>query len=517
MIPVVTPEEMRGFDAASEIPMATLIDRAGAVVAREALRMLGGAYGRRVTLLCGSGNNGADGRAAAIRLERRGVRVRTIEVNRYRSVPETIEECDLVIDAVVGTGFSGTFTAPNVGGAPVLAVDLPSGLDGLTGLIRVPNVALRADRTVSFAAWKPGMLFGRGPALCGEVVLADIGLPVRSSVHVLDRETVARRLPVRAMDAHKWNAAVVVFGGSAGMIGAPRLASSAALRAGSGMVRIGIPGFVNIEGGEAVGVHIPAENWANAALLQSERCRSMVLGPGLGRNRAAMTAVRAILAHADLPIVLDGDGLAALASDPFEDDNGIGTTTRTDELAIAALTPSQRAIQEANSRRTVNPSVTRTIAVPANVRNIDPAFEAASRVLQHRKLGATLLTPHDGEYERITGKPVGGDRIRAAQRLATATSAVVLLKGPTTIVASPDGRTELIAHGDQRLATAGSGDVLSGIIASLIAQGLSPFDAAATGAFIHGEAARSCADVGVIASDLIDAIAIAWQRLVRRA
>jgi ADP-dependent NAD(P)H-hydrate dehydratase / NAD(P)H-hydrate epimerase len=515
---VVRSDDMRAFDLASPVPIPALIERAGAAVAHEAINMLGGTYGRRVILLAGSGNNGADGRAAAVRLERRGVRVHTIEVNRYRSVPERIEECDLVIDAVVGTGFTGQFSAPNVAGALVLAVDIPSGVDGLTGLVRVQNSAFRADRTVTFAAWKPGLLFGRGPEFSGVVKVIDIGLPVTSSVHVLNLQTARNRLPQRPLNDHKWKSAVFVIGGSVGMTGAPRLATAAAMRCGSGMVRVGIPGDTDVSGSEAVGVHLPGDGWANAALLQTERCRAIVLGPGLGRSRIAMQGVRAVLSHAtSIPIVLDGDGLAALSASPHHDDpNGLPQSRpgADDELRVQeAKSPAQRAIYEANNRRAL-PLITARPAEPiATVRNLDSAFDSAQKALQHRRSETTILTPHDGEYERITGKPVGADRMRAAQQLAVATRSIVLLKGPTTVVAAPNGRTELICNGDQRLATAGSGDVLSGIIASLLAQGLSPFEAAATGAFLHGEAANCCASHGVIASDLVAALPTAWKRV----
>ena len=166
---VVTPEEMRAVDAAAADRIDELIARAGAAVARTALAMLGGAYGRRVVVLAGSGNNGADGRVAADHLGRRGVHVRVVDVDRRNPVPEHIERCDLVIDAVFGTGFAGMYVAPDVDGSRVLAVDVPSGLDALSGLVRPGSRVLHADRTVTFVAWKPGLLFGDGPAYAGEV------------------------------------------------------------------------------------------------------------------------------------------------------------------------------------------------------------------------------------------------------------------------------------------------------------------------------------------------------------
>jgi ADP-dependent NAD(P)H-hydrate dehydratase / NAD(P)H-hydrate epimerase len=534
MVPVVTPEDMRAFDLASPVPIPVLIERAGAAVAAEAIRMLGGTYGRRVLLLAGTGNNGADGIAAARILERRGIRVQTIMATRHLPLPVRLPAADLIIDAILGTGFTGTFTAPETGSTPVLSIDLPSGLDGLSGLVRSPNRAIRADRTVTFAAWKPGLLFGRGPELAGVTKVIDIGLPVQSSVHVVDAETVAHRLPIRSRNAHKWNAAVLVVGGSAGMTGAPSLAAAAAMRAGCGLVRIGVPG-VEITGTEAVGVPMPAEQWGGAALLFAERCGAMVLGPGLGRNRVGLAAVRATLGRASMPVVLDGDGLAALGADGGEEpDTPMHTTLQrvTTAAVVTELSPGQRAIREASARRVVTPieaapsstssngrggtvsSIAAAGSTRAVVRAIDSSFGAAERVLSARTPGTTVLTPHDGEYERITGKSVGANRILAAQRLAAATGAVVLLKGATTVIADHEGRTELVRHGDERLATAGSGDVLSGIIGALIAQGLAPFEAASTGAYLHAECVGYGPAHGLIASDLVSSLSAAWNGLI---
>ena len=172
MIPIVTPAEMAAIDAAAPEPVEVLIGRAGAAVAREALRMLGGGYGRRVVVLAGPGNNGADGREAARRLARRGVRVRVHELG---DLPASVDHADLVVDAVLGTGARPGFVAPRVApDIPVLAVDLPSGADGLTGA--AGEGVLAADRTVTFAALKPGLLLHPAAALAGEVQVADIGL-----------------------------------------------------------------------------------------------------------------------------------------------------------------------------------------------------------------------------------------------------------------------------------------------------------------------------------------------------
>ena len=189
MIPVLTPAEMAAVDAAAPEPVEVLIERAGAAVAREALRLLGGAYGRRVVVLAGKGNNGADGRSAARRLERRGVRVEVIDA---LGAPARLPGADLVVDAAYGTGFRGAYDAPEAGGTPVLAVDIPSGVDGTTG--EAAGLVLAATRTVTFAALKPGLLFDPGRSLSGDVVVADIGLDVRCAACRGGRAARRRRL-----------------------------------------------------------------------------------------------------------------------------------------------------------------------------------------------------------------------------------------------------------------------------------------------------------------------------------
>lgn len=443
---VVTPEEMRAIDSAAETDMGVLIARAGWAVARTARQMLGGSYGRRVTVLAGRGHNGADGLVAARNLQAWGVRTAIIRVDRATPAPDHIADCDLVIDAAFGTGFSGTFVAPRVGSIPVLAVDIPSGVDGLTGLVQRGSQPFICARTITFAALKPGLLFADGPGYCGVLEVADIGLETPSPVHVLDEATVRLRLPARGRAAHKWSAAVLVIGGSEGMSGAPTLTARAAMRTGAGMVRLGVPGEKHPSAGpfgaEVVGALLPAAEWEDAAVKASQKCGAVVVGPGLGRSGDATQGVRALLARTEtLPTVVDADGLAVF-----------------------------------------------------------PKYRIGNR----SAAAGVVLTPHDGEYKTMTGQPAGDDRISAARRLAQITNAVVLLKGPVTVVADQHNRVELVMNGDSRLATAGSGDVLSGIIGALMAQGLPAFEAASTGAFVHGAASSLGTARGFIASDIID-------------
>ncbi|MDP1805211.1 MAG: NAD(P)H-hydrate epimerase, partial [Acidimicrobiales bacterium] len=199
MIPVLTPEERRAVDRAAPEPEEVLVARAGGAVAREALSMLGGAYGRRVVVVAGKGNNGADGRVAADRLRRQGIRVEVVDAGDQ---PERLPDSDLVIDAAYGTGFRGDYTAPDPAGAPVLAVDIPSGIDGLTG--EAQPGAVRATATITFAALKTGLLLGAGFQHAGRVSVADIGLDVsRSTIGVVESADVAAWLPGRERDSHK--------------------------------------------------------------------------------------------------------------------------------------------------------------------------------------------------------------------------------------------------------------------------------------------------------------------------
>jgi ADP-dependent NAD(P)H-hydrate dehydratase / NAD(P)H-hydrate epimerase len=441
--PVLTPAEMADVDAAAPEPVDVLIERAGSAVAAAALRMLGGSYGRRVVIICGKGNNGNDGRAAARRLRARGVQVVELDA---AALPAVLPDAHLVIDAAYGTGFRGAWPAPDTGATPVLAVDIPSGVDGATGVAAGPVIT--ADETVTFAALKSGLLFHPGRSIAGRVTVADIGLDVsRTGTHLVGADDVARWFPQRAPMAHKWNAAVAVVAGSPGMLGAAHLSVRGAQRAGAGMVRLGVPGLQSdpLQPTEVVGVALPATGWAGPALQAVERCHAMVIGPGLGRVDATGAAVRAVVAQVPVPVVVDADALYHLA---WSGDGAIGTL-----------------------RGRVHP---------------------------------TVLTPHDGEFALLRGGRVGPDRIAAAKALAADLRSVVLLKGATTVVAAPDGRVLLVTEGDERLATAGTGDVLSGVLGALLSRGVPAFEAAGAAAFLHGRAARHGHVVGMVAGDLPD-------------
>ncbi len=517
MTPILTPEQMRAVDAGSPVPVDELIERAGTAVARAAIGMMGGTYGRHVTVLAGPGNNGADGRVAARVLANKGVRVSLVEIGRHLPAPAELPACDLVVDAAFGTGMNRPFVAPHVEARYVLAVDIPSGLDALTGVVRSDSRVLRADRTVTFAAPKVGMYLGRGPELCGEIDVVDIGLPVGNpDLFLFDESDAIRLLPKRPADAHKWRSGLLVVAGSAGMTGAAALAARSAQRGGAGVVRLGVPGEV-LSGTEAVGVSIPAEHWGGAAIAATEKCRAVVVGPGLGRTRSTVVGVRQLLAKVDLPLVVDGDGLFALTDDRPNDmrADALGKIGTAPVEANVPLSPGSRAIVDAQARRLGTRPATLKQTVAA-VRSIDASFETAARLLEDRRPSTTVLTPHDGEFERLTRKLPGHDRVDAVRRFAGAIDAVVLLKGPTTVISAPTGMTYLVNSGDQRLATAGTGDVLSGLIGSFLAQGLPSLEASALGAFIHGRAAQDGRRFGFVAGDLPDLIADYCEQLAAR-
>ena len=466
MEPVLTPTEMREADRrtiAAGTPVGVLMDRAGRAVAWEVRRVLGFTYGHRVVVVCGKGNNGGDGLVAARVLSGWGVRVDVLDLGAEldeATVDAVLDRADLLVDAMYGTGFTGVLdgiaarVARRSREITTVAVDVPSGIDGLTGL--AAGEVVHADSTVTFAARKPGVCFEPGRSHAGEVRLVDIGIdlggdPEEPGLALTDASDLHRWLTPVDPAAHKWTSALLVVGGSGGMIGAPLLVSHAAMRVGAGIVWCGVPGrdaAARASGSEVVMQALPATDdgalaGLGALIDTTARFRGAVIGPGLGGAPETRAAVRALVEQLASPLVLDADGLNA-----FEGDAG------------------------SLSKR----------AAP------------------------TVLTPHAGEYARLVGEPVGDDRVAAARRLARTTGAIVLLKGPGTVIAEPGGRCAITPHDGPWLGTAGSGDVLSGIIGGLLARGLSPFAAAAGGAFLHASAADRAGHTGLIAGDLVAAL-----------
>jgi NAD(P)H-hydrate epimerase len=437
---------MGEIDAAAPEPVEVLIGRAGGAVARQAIAMLGGCYGRRVVVVAGKGNNGNDGRDAARRLARRGVRAQVVDID-VGSVPA----CDLVIDAAFGTGLRGTYEWPERhAGTPVLAVDIPSGVDGLTGA--AGEGVGHATATVTFAALKPGLVLQPGAEHAGAVTVADIGLDVtRARAAVVEGRDVASWIRPLPATTHKWRTAVWVVGGSPGMAGAAALAAGGAQRAGAGYVRQSSPHGEPAADlpVEVVTTRVDGPHWADAVLADLDRFKALVIGNGLGTDASTASEIRVVVAKSTEPVVVvDADGLTALGRD-------------------------------------------------------------AADVVGPR----TILTPHDGEFARLAGVPPGADRLAAARDLAERLGCVVLLKGGPTVVAAPDGSVLIVTTGDARLATAGTGDVLAGVIGALAARGLAPAQAAAAGAYLHGAAAHLGWRQGFVAGDLLVRLPEAIDRL----
>lgn len=434
MIPVVTPEEMGRIDAAAGVDTEVLIERAARAVTRVARQMLAQPLSKRagvqptsghsasqpvVLVVAGGGNNGADGRTAAHLLAEAGIGCDVVAPANLAAADVRRKLADdtyrLVIDAAFGTGLNRPWNPPPQPAAPVLAVDVPSGVDGLTGR---DLGSWDAEVTVTFGALKVAHVLYPGAAKCGEVHLDRIGLHVDDAASALLTDASAHaHLAGIDPNAHKWQRAVRVVAGSAEYSGAGWLASAAALGAGAGAVVASCPGTDARDVArpvEAIARSLPADDWATQVLDGVERFGALVVGPGLGRDEATMSEVRTLVARCPVPVVVDADGLAAVASH---------------------------------------------------------AEVVAERAERHGPAAPTVLTPHVGEWTELMRRKPDDGPIAAAREAAAKFNATVLLKGPTTVVAPPDadGVAHITTAGNQRLATAGSGDVLSGVIASCIA------------------------------------------------
>lgn len=463
--------DIRAAEAAltATVPEGTLMARAAAGLARRCGRLLhnrGGRYGARVLLLVGAGANGGDALLAGARLARGGADVRALGLDPARVHPAGLAalraaggrvvdavpaRLDLVVDGVVGLGGTGGLRDPAVAalaaagaarddrGRPptTVAVDLPSGVVPDTGA--VPGAAVAADVTVTFGAWKPALVVGEAARLAGEVELVDIGLGPwlrgEPALHVTGAADVADRWPHPGPGSHKYARGIVALAtGSPAYPGAAVLSVAGALAGPAGMVRYAGPARDAVLA--AYPQVVPAASAAAAG-----RVDAWVCGCGLGTDARAVAELRTVLA-APQPVLLDADALRLLADD-------------------------------------------------------DGAPDGPAALLRRRS-GPTVLTPHDGEYARLAGGPVGDDRVAAARRLAAHWRAFVLLKGDRTIVAGPAGPVWGNPSGTPELATAGTGDVLAGLIGSLLAGGVPPGEAAAAGAYLHGLAGRQAARGGAV-------------------
>lgn len=463
------------------IPGPALMERAGRALAAQV------APEGRVAIVCGGGNNGGDGYVAARVLRERGREVDVLFVkdpgelrgdarNAFELLgggpapepfaPERLDGALTVVDCLLGTGATGAprglfgdaVRAINARGGHVVACDVPSGVDASTG--EVAGDAVRADVTVTFHAAKPGLWIAPGKALCGEVVVAGIGIPDGAPVTPgagLIEPDVLDEHPGRGADGTKFASGhVLVAGGSRGLTGAPTLASLGAMRAGAGYVTACVPAslepILEVKLTEAMTAGVAEQDGALApgaardVVARTDRGGALVLGPGIGRAEGALEAARAIARDAPVALVLDADGLNAHAG-------------RLPEL--------------------------------------------------RGRSAPTVLTPHGGELARLLD--IGSDEVKArrlacVREAAQRSGAVVVLKGDDTLVAAPGGPVAVSPGGSPALATAGTGDVLSGVLGAFLARGMEPFAAACAGVWVHAEAGRRAAEAlgveGVVAGDV---------------
>ncbi len=515
---IATAEQMREMDRVAikerGIPSTELMERAAQALTRAVLKQAAkvreeGDRPWRVVCFCGAGNNGGDGVAAARMLREAGCEVRAVLVGKRDKMtadcremerrlgessgiledfePDSAEfaawclEADVMVDALFGIGLNteirgGALLAVhmmNTCDIPVISADIPSGVEADTG--RILGEAVKADVTVTFTMPKAGHFLGEGMSCTGHLKVAYIGIPMDLVVNVeSDLNAVTGHdviLPRRSRTAHKGDfGKVYMLAGSVGYTGAPVLAARAAMRTGSGLVTVGVPApawpVVAGKLDEAMAQPLPAGKDGNLSLeatemVQNSAGRSDVclIGPGLGRGNSAGAVVRTLLRSIHTPVILDADGINALAG------------------------------------------------------HID--------VLDERKGLITILTPHDGEFARLSDEDLSGEhRLEAARSFARTHGCCLVLKGYRTITAFPDGATYINTNGNPGMAVGGSGDVLSGIILSLMGQGIPCREAVPMAVWIHGAAGDLCAreigEYGMLPSDMIARLPEVLERQVMR-
>lgn len=481
MLPVLTAGETQALDRATEergVSIELLMERAALGCARAAVSLAGGAYGKRLVAVCGKGNNGGDAIAAARIASTWGMRATVVLLSdpeelreparmnfgrlggagvrwiRYTSegLTRVLPRADVVMDGLFGSGFRGApegdyraaIEAMNRSAVPIVAVDIPSGVEGDSGAVRGP--AVRAATTVTFGAPKVGDVLYPGAEHAGRLEVIDIGFPeelVVSDLHLVESKDVRRMIPVRAADAHKHRSGdVLVVAGSRRMAGAARLVAEGAYRAGAGLVTVAAPmGILPVvQAGLAEAVYVPlpegpagslAEDAWDTLLERIDRYDAIATGPGLSTDEETPAFVRRLVRESPVPVVADADALNAFVS-------------RAGELR-----------------------------------------ERASDL---------VLTPHAGEFGRLFRMPspeVLEDRVGFTRKAAAETGAVVVLKGPRTLVGLPSGVVRVNPTGSPALATGGTGDVLAGVLAAYLARGVSAADAATAAVFIHGLAGQA--------------------------
>lgn len=472
---LLTPSEMALADelaVKAGVASLTLMENAGQAVAYEVTQRF---PIQPVLVLCGPGNNGGDGIVVARLLDDRGWPVRVgllgekadlkgdaaVMARRWQghiepARPDMCRDFGLIVDALFGAGLSrdiegdalALVEAMNANGGDIVAVDIPTGIDGTTGETR--GAAVRAALTVTFFRYKPGHLLHPGAGHCGELLLADIGIPdsVLADIEISQFENDPKlwQLPQRALDGHKLTSGhCVVVSGDELHTGASRLAALGAARVGAGLVTlVGDRDALRIHAAHVTAIMLAVAEDADAfaELLADRRRNAVVIGPAAGVGES--TRLRVLVAlKSGASVVLDADALTSFEHDP--------------KLLFSAVTS--------------------------------------------KTSGDVVLTPHEGEFARLFGT-IAGCKTERAQIAAERSGATVLIKGPDTVIARPDGRTVINSTGTPLLATAGSGDVLAGIIGGLLAQGMSGFDAACAGAYVHGMAGRAYNKPGFMADDL---------------
>lgn len=503
MYELLTTEQMADADrraVAAGLPSLTLMENAGSAVADVAAQML--APGAAVIILCGPGNNGGDGYVAARLLKNRGfavtvsslVPIETLtgdarEMARLSNcepvlfIPDSIDGNSLVIDAVFGSGLSRPLP-PLVEdiiervqrlGIPVLAVDIPSGIDGNTGA-RL-GAAFRATKTVTFVRMKLGHVLYPGRDHCGATLVSDIGIGsdiiAELEVHAAHNSRPAlfsaRRLSGPQCHKYTRGHALVVSGGPL-QSGAARLAARGALRLGAGLVTIcGPSSACAVHAAHVTAIMLAPCHGAKdlSEILSDVRKTAVLVGPGGGVGAEIIAIVEAALAS-QAAVVLDADALTSYAQ----------MRSATDQAVAFGFTG----------------RASGTFVVP------DDLF----RAIAAKSAGSVVLTPHDGEFKRVFGE-LPGSKVDRARAAANRSHAIIVLKGPDTVIAHPDGRVVINSNAPPTLATAGSGDVLAGFITALLAQGVNAFEAACAAVWVHGECANRFGP-GLIAEDLPDMV-----------
>ena len=476
---LLTVDEMYAADKAAVeagIASVTLMENAGTAVAR-AIRDRWEPC--RVTILCGPGNNGGDGFVVARLLDETGWTVTLallgdaaglkgdakINADRWKGAvtplsPSVLDDAELVVDAIFGAGLARDVDCSvrdvieAIGGRPIVAVDVPSGVHGDSGMIM--GSAPRADLTVTFFRRKPGHLLLPGRAYCGEVLVADIGIPNSVLAGISSTQAGngpalwAERFPWPQLEDHKYSRGHAVVTGGRHMTGAARLAARAAQRVGAGLVTAIVPAdaFVVYKITlSSVLVQSFLDTAKFAELIGERRVSACLVGPGNGVSGGTRERAMAAL-RTGKPVVLDADALTV--------------------------------------------------------------FEDAVELLCNAINGPCVLTPHDGEFARLFD--TAGDKLARVRRAAALSGAVVVLKGPDTVIAAPDGRAVINDNAPPDLATGGSGDVLAGFVTGLLAQGQNPFDAACTAVWLHGAAALEFGP-GLLADDLIETLPVVLRQL----